>query len=305
MARKAVPRSEAVKLWTRAYGICSFPGCGRELVWGARSTRLRGEMAHIVASSDKWARGDPDTNQNTLNRYENLILLCPNHHEEIDGDGSQYTVDDLVQMKTEHEERIRDRLGEGNVWQEELATLDYLNVPRILLDPAAQNALQGPIAAPVSLETTTLRDMGIQLIPVMVAFEEVFKSWRAHAIPMSAISDAGERAVGARISFDATFWTKGMTGEDKMKPGFKLTGDLDLDPRIYLREGDRKIVLPLDPRWVTSSTAFHDFTSGRGKFAGVGLLKSVTDEMAVISPLVVGRPPLSEEIKAFYDALSR
>lgn len=305
MARKEVPRAEAVKLWTRAYGICSFPGCGRELVWGGPSTRLRGEMAHIVASSDKWARGDPDANKQALNKYENLILLCPNHHEDIDGDGGQYSVDDLLQMKEEHEKRIRDRLGQGSIWQEELGSVDYLNVPRVLLDPAAQNALQGSMAAPVSLDTTTLRNMGIQLVPVMASFEEVFKSWRAHAIPLSAISDFGEQAVGARISFEGTFWTKGMTGAAKIKPGFKLTGDIDKDPQIYLREGAQKVVLPLDPRWVTTSTAFHDFTSGRSKFAGVGLLKSVTDELAVISPLVVGRPPLSEEIKAFYDALSR
>jgi hypothetical protein len=261
-------------------------------------------MAHIVASSDKWTRGDPDANKETLNRYENLILLCPNHHEEIDGDGSQYSVDDLFLMKADHEKQIRDRLSEGSIWQEELGSLDYLNVPRILLDPAAQGALQAPIVAPVSLDTTTLRNMGIQLVPVMVAFEEVFKSWHAHTIPLAAISDFGEQAIGARISFDETFWTRGMTGADKMKPGFELTGDINVDPHIYLKEGECKVVLPLDPRWVTTSTAFHDFTSGRGQFAGVGLLKSVTNELAVISPLVVGRPPLSNEIRAFYDALS-
>ncbi|HEX9968196.1 MAG TPA: HNH endonuclease [Solirubrobacterales bacterium] len=261
-------------------------------------------MAHIVASSDKWTRGDTDASQQILNRYENLILLCPNHHEEIDGGGSHYSVDDLLQMKAVHEKRIRDRLSEGSIWQEELASLDYLNVSRILLDPAAQSVLGGPIAALASLETTTLRSMGIQLVPVMVAFEEVFKSWRARAIPLSAISELGEQAVGARISFDETFWTKGMTGADKMRSDFELTGDIDVDPHIYLKEGKRKVVLPLDPRWVTTHTAFHDFTSGRGKFAGVGLLKSVTEKLAVVSPLAVGRPPLSDEIKAFYDALS-
>ncbi len=72
--RKAIPKAEAIKLWTRAYGICSYPDCGRELVWGSESTRLRGEMAHVVASSAKWTRGDPTVDPDSLRRYENLIL---------------------------------------------------------------------------------------------------------------------------------------------------------------------------------------------------------------------------------------
>lgn len=305
MARKAIPRSEAVKLWTRAYGICSFPGCGRELVWGDDPPRLRGEMAHIVAASDEGARGDSEVDPAALNRYENLILLCPNHHEEVDGEGHLYSVEDLTRMKGQHEEQIRDRLSEGSLWQEDLASLDYLNVPRILMDPAARQVLHRDVAASASLETTTLRNLGLQLVPIMVAFEEVFGSWQARAVPLSVINELGERAIGARVSFDGSFWTKGMTGPDKMEPGFELSGDIERDPHIYRREGERKVVVPLDPRWVTTNTAFHHFTEGRGQFAGLGLLKSVSDERAVISPLVVGLPPLAAEVRAFYDALSR
>lgn len=301
--RKGISRSEAIKLWTRAYGICSFPECGRELVFGGNPPRLRGEMAHIVASSAKGPRGNPGVDAKTLSAYENLILLCPNHHEEIDGEVDTYSAEDLKKMKTRHEEHIRDRLSRGSIWQGELASLDYLNVPRILLDPAAQDVLGKAEVASVSVSTTTLRDMGFQLAPIMYAFEQVFTSWRACALPFSAIKEHGDQAVGARISFDETFWTKGMTGSDKMDADFVLSGDIENDPHIYLKEDGRKVYVPLDPRWVTSSTAFHDFTSGRGRFAGMGLLKSVTDKRAVISPIVVGRPPLADEIKAFYEAM--
>jgi hypothetical protein len=260
-------------------------------------------MAHIVASSSNWTRGDVAADPARLNKYENLILLCPNHHQEIDAPASTYSVEDLIEMKRAHEARIASQLGRGEVWNEELGSIDYLNIPRLLLDPAAQEAIRDS-APPVSLETQTLRGLGPAMGPIMLAFERVFSSWRAQALPLSVIEEFGGQAVGSRVAFEASFFTKGMTGAEKMKPGYELTGDLEKDPRIYRKQGGRRLVLPLDPRWVTASTAFHDFTSGRGKFAGLGLLKRVTATQAVISPLVVGKPPLAEWVKEFYQGAS-
>ena len=47
------------------------------------------------------------------NRYENLILLCNQHHQLIDSDGAlaMYTVERLQAMKEDHEERVERRLG--------------------------------------------------------------------------------------------------------------------------------------------------------------------------------------------------
>jgi hypothetical protein len=84
-----------------------------------------------------------------------------------------------------------------------------------------------------------------------------------------------------------------MTGSEKQEPDFQLTGELEQDPHIYIERDGRKIYLPLDPRWVTTQTAFTTFTSGIAKLAGVGLVRAVSDDSALVSPLAIGGPPLS------------
>jgi len=302
--RKDVPKADVIQLWTRAYAICSFPECGRELIWGDGDPRLRGAMAHIVASSESGPRGGESIPSEARNRYGNLILLCPNHHEEIDADIERFTSDGLRQMKSHHEERIARQLAVGKTWQEELSTLEYINVPRVILDPASRGILSDDEVERL-LGLTTLRDQGFGLAQITLALEEVLKSWAAQAIDLSALDELGEDAAGARVSFEENFRTKNMTGSEKQRAGFELSGDLANDPHIYLRRGDRTIYFPLDPRWVTTSTAFVTFTSGIARLAGVGVLKAVNADQAVVSPLALGAPPLSPAAKAFEEAFAR
>lgn len=303
--RNEVTRPEAVKLWARAGGMCSFPNCRRALARGPDEIRLRGEMAHIVASSEEGPRGDPSLPTSRRNKYENLILLCPNHHEEVDSEEERFTSETLSEMKAQHEAWVENQLEAGEEWQEELSTVDYVNVPRLLLDPAAASLIS-PSGRSYLAELSTLRDQGFHIGTIAHILGRVVTQWKAHALPLATALEIGKGAIGARVSFEETFRTKGMTGADKQKPGFELSGDRDADPHIYVKKkDDQKVVLPLDPRWVTTSTAFVHFTSGRASFAGVGLLRAIDAKLAIISPLVIGSPPLSPEIQAFYDALSQ
>jgi len=238
------------------------------------------------------------------NKYENLILLCPNHHEEADAEEEHFSSAVLLEMKAQHEAWVEAQFAQGKEWQEELSTVDYVNVPRLLLDPAAAGLI-GESDRAYLAALTTLRDQGFHIGTIAHILGQVVAKWNAHAVPLSAALEIGEGAVGARISFEETFRTKNMTGAEKRRPGFELSGDLGEDPHIYVKEGDRKIVFPLDPRWVTTSTAFTHFTSGIASLAGIGLLRAIDGELAIVSPLVVGSPPLSPEMKAFYDAMSR
>jgi hypothetical protein len=301
--RNDVTRPEAVKLWARAGGMCSFPNCRRALAWGPDEIRLRGEMAHIVASSDGGPRGDPSSPTADRNKYENLILLCPNHHEEVDSEEIHFTSDALREMKAQHESWVEQQLAQGPEWQEELSTIDYVNVPRLLLDPAAAGFIDGGERAYLA-ELATLRDQGFHIGTIAHLLGQVVAKWKAHALPLAVALEVGAEAIGARISFEETFRTKNMTGAEKQKPGFELSGDVESDPHIYVKKNERRIVFPLDPRWVTTSTAFVHFTSGIASLAGIGLLRAIDDEAAIISPLVIGSPPLSPEVKAFYEALS-
>jgi len=64
-----------------------------------------GEMAHIIAKSTSGARGNEKLASNS-NSYENLILLCANHHTEVDQNPGHYTVERLHNIKSEHENTI-------------------------------------------------------------------------------------------------------------------------------------------------------------------------------------------------------
>ncbi len=64
-----------------------------------------GEMAHIIAKNLNGARGKEDLSINR-NSYDNLILLCANHHTEVDQNPSYYTVEVLHRIKSEHENEV-------------------------------------------------------------------------------------------------------------------------------------------------------------------------------------------------------
>jgi hypothetical protein len=61
------------------------------------------EVAHIVGESKHGPRGDHPMPLEERNRYENLILLCEEHHHVIDSQENTYPVEHLRQMKYDHE----------------------------------------------------------------------------------------------------------------------------------------------------------------------------------------------------------
>lgn len=101
-------------LWGKAGATCAFPGCRRSLVRDATQDDrevLVGEIAHIVAQSQGGPRRDNDVPGGNIDGYGNLILLCHEHHELVDQQHHTYSVERLLQFKTEHEEWIRNRLS--------------------------------------------------------------------------------------------------------------------------------------------------------------------------------------------------
>lgn len=64
-----------------------------------------GEMAHIIAKKVKGARGKVNLSGDR-NGYDNLILLCANHHTEVDQNPDFYVVEKLHRIKAEHEASV-------------------------------------------------------------------------------------------------------------------------------------------------------------------------------------------------------
>lgn len=94
------------KLWGQSGNICSFPDCGVELTSSKKVNRVLGEEAHIKGEKLGAARYDQNQSLEERESYENKILLCPNHHTEIDADEATWTVVKLLRIKQEHEKRI-------------------------------------------------------------------------------------------------------------------------------------------------------------------------------------------------------
>ena len=89
------------KLWGRSGNQCAL--CGTELAYGEGINLNLGQECHIVSSKPSGPRFRPLEDYET---YENHIILCANHHIEIDTNESIYTEDKLHTIKAEHEDKI-------------------------------------------------------------------------------------------------------------------------------------------------------------------------------------------------------
>jgi hypothetical protein len=66
-----------------------------------------GEICHIRAASPSGPRYDPQQTIVQRHSYDNLLLLCANHHTTIDDDPEAYTVERLIKMKSDHEAKMK------------------------------------------------------------------------------------------------------------------------------------------------------------------------------------------------------
>lgn len=116
----AISDRESKVLWGKAAGRCSMPDCKKELTLKkelADGIILFGEMCHIVGEKNSFdsPRGLNDISLEDRNKYNNLILLCSNHHTIIDKDEENYTIEKLHEIKENHEKWVEENLqGKSN-----------------------------------------------------------------------------------------------------------------------------------------------------------------------------------------------
>jgi len=94
-------------LWARSGNRCAM--CRTELVAEKnefdRNLNI-GDECHIISEKDKGPRHIPNYDKN-YDDYENLILLCKNHHKTIDELWETYTEELLRTFKKNHENWIK------------------------------------------------------------------------------------------------------------------------------------------------------------------------------------------------------
>lgn len=98
--------SEAVtkRLFAVSGNICAFPKCPLPLT-DAQSGKVTGRICHVKARNPSGPRYDASQTDEERHAFENLILMCPIHHDVIDADETSYTVERLLQIKADHEKK--------------------------------------------------------------------------------------------------------------------------------------------------------------------------------------------------------
>jgi len=114
----SIPYAEQRILQIKSGNRCSFPGCPKPMIrmaaFGTREV-LIGQMAHIVSETHDGPRGTHFLPPGEHNKHTNLMLLCTEHHTEIDAHEEIYTVEKLRQMKADHEALIENAITQAKV----------------------------------------------------------------------------------------------------------------------------------------------------------------------------------------------
>lgn len=129
-------------LWGRSGNRCAV--CKIELTLDG-SLETLGQMAHIVAHSPDGPRGA--NRLEDVDQYSNLILLCPNHHAEIDKLPDRWSVDAIQRLKSDHETWVSERLQEGQITIQSVDNTSFLEDR----SKAIEDFLAGRVGVSVSL----------------------------------------------------------------------------------------------------------------------------------------------------------
>ncbi len=148
----AIESKDIKLLWGRSAGLCAH--CRTDLTYVLTSQEVFtiGEMAHVIARKENGPRGSEAIDPELRDSYQNLILLCNNHHEMIDKSPQSYSVTQILEWKQMHEEFVRSKLA-GEYYPDKPALFE--SIKRILAEnhsvykqygPKSQVALRNPMS---------------------------------------------------------------------------------------------------------------------------------------------------------------
>lgn len=92
---------------------CAEPSCTQPVILppkGGAGFMVLGRIAHIYAFSERGPRGKAGLTAKQLNAVENLLLLCPSHHDEVDGQHQRFPATTLLEWKARQEAKATEDL---------------------------------------------------------------------------------------------------------------------------------------------------------------------------------------------------
>ena len=111
-------------LWGRSGNRCAI--CKTELTCDGAIETI-GEITHVISQSPDGPRGDALLPFDKRSEYSNLILLCPNHHSEIDKNPESWPTTKLQDIKCQHEEWVSAQLEQGHFAYTPIDNTVFLN----------------------------------------------------------------------------------------------------------------------------------------------------------------------------------
>lgn len=130
------------RLFALSSNNCTFQGCAKPMVDDSIGIVL-GEVCHIKALNRRGLRYDENQTEEERHGFENLILLCREHHIRIDSDVFNYTVEKLQEIKKAHETKSTSPLDVDesilSQFLKDFHSLEHFEALRILLEHPHRN----------------------------------------------------------------------------------------------------------------------------------------------------------------------
>jgi hypothetical protein len=134
MASRSYSSGVVAALMSLSRGTCCWPDCGTRVIrFVDDEPALQVQIAHIRALNPGGPRYDHAMTDRQRNSFASLVLLCVVHHNRVDRDHGEYSVERLVQWKQDAERRS-DHAMRG------LADIDWTGVNDRLLEEVIVNA---------------------------------------------------------------------------------------------------------------------------------------------------------------------
>jgi hypothetical protein len=157
------------RLFAVSGSTCAFPRCRNPLY---DNGVLVGDICHIKGNKPGAKRYDPSQSEAERQGFDNLILLCKNHHAVIDGDEQKYTVARLQDMKRTHEAKQTVRFAISDSEAMRLSLFAGGTVVGVLASSLGEvaKALVDLMPAREKQETITIQELLRRLGPGEIAF---------------------------------------------------------------------------------------------------------------------------------------
>jgi hypothetical protein len=238
------------------------------------------------ALSDAGPRGDSSTPTAARNAVGNLMLLCPSCHDIVDKHPADYPVERLRAMKAAHEAWAQGLRHSGHAWNVRYASIDYVNVPRIVMLPGGRGI--GSVARQVGLDDQQpFRRQALRAGEFLGRVRPIFERWDAQALPLST-EVTRQLKHGMLVAFKLPVRARNASRLDH-----PLTHRWEQDPHLYCTLDGRDVLIRFVPAWLTTSTAGTDLHTAQREptvYAGLAIVVGVTADTIRLSALVFGRP---------------